>query len=118
MTAHALLDHLPEALHVELADRGPSRLLTVRGELDLATAPTLERVLAIQARHRGPLVLDLRGLSFIDVTGLAVLLRAATDAPRRPCKLKPMPSHATVSVMYEAVEYAHHRYQRWRQQGS
>ena len=99
MAAHALLDHLTEALHVELADRGPSRLLTVRGELDLATAPTLERVLAIQARHRGPLVLDLRGLSFIDVTGLAVLLRAAADARRHRCILKLIPGDAVTRLL-------------------
>jgi len=99
MTGYALLDDLPEALHVELADRGRGRLLTVRGGLDLATAPTLERALASQTRRPGPLVLDLRGLSFIDATGLAVLLGAATDARRHRCTLELVPGDAVTRLL-------------------
>jgi anti-anti-sigma factor len=43
------------------------------GELDLATAPELEAVLAA---HTGPVVVDLRKLSFVDASGLRVLLEA------------------------------------------
>jgi anti-sigma B factor antagonist len=43
------------------------------GELDLGTAPDLEAVLATQA---GPVVVDLRKLTFIDLTGLRLLLEA------------------------------------------
>jgi anti-anti-sigma factor len=43
------------------------------GELDLGTARDLEAVLATQS---GPVVVDLRKLSFIDLTGLRVLLEA------------------------------------------
>jgi anti-sigma B factor antagonist len=43
------------------------------GELDLGTAPELEAVLATQS---GPVVVDLRQLSFIELTGLRVLLEA------------------------------------------
>jgi anti-anti-sigma factor len=43
------------------------------GELDLGTAPGLEAVLATQT---GPVVVDLRELSFIDLTGVRVLLKA------------------------------------------
>jgi anti-anti-sigma factor len=43
----------------------------LHGELDLATAPDLEAVLAAQA---GLVVVDLRKLSFIDVRGWRVLL--------------------------------------------
>jgi anti-sigma B factor antagonist len=43
------------------------------GELDLGTAPDLEAVLATQS---GPVLVDLRKLSFIDLTGLRVLLEA------------------------------------------
>jgi anti-anti-sigma factor len=74
----------------QTAARG--RLLTVRGELDLATAPTLERALASQTRCPGPLMLDLRALSFIDATGLAGPLGAATDARRHRYTLKLAPA--------------------------
>jgi anti-sigma B factor antagonist len=43
------------------------------GELDLAAAPELEALLVAQT---GPVVLDLRKLTFVDATGLRVLLEA------------------------------------------
>ena len=58
-----------------------------RGELDLATVPRL-RSAVDELLHRGcaHLVLDLRGLAFLDVAGLRLLLglqaRAAADGWR------------------------------------
>ena len=43
---HALLEQLPAALHLELAENGSNRLVSIRGEVYLASAPTLERALA------------------------------------------------------------------------
>lgn len=50
-------------------------MLTLSGELDMATAPYLEREIA-SARNGDPnaIVLDLRGLDFIDSTGLRTLI--------------------------------------------
>jgi len=50
-------------------------VLALRGELDMATVPQMERELA-QAAKGGPatIVLDLRELDFIDSTGLRTLL--------------------------------------------
>lgn len=54
--------------------------LTLRGELDLATAPRLEHALE---EAGGDVLLDLRGLTFMDSTGVRVLLEAAEGyAPR------------------------------------
>jgi anti-anti-sigma factor len=53
--------------------QGGSRL-TLRGELDLGTAGQLETALAGTA---GPVVLDLTGLTFMDSTGVRMLLEAA-----------------------------------------
>jgi anti-anti-sigma factor len=53
--------------------RGTSRL-TLRGELDLGTAERLERALA---EAGDDVLLDLRGLTFMDSTGVRVLLEAA-----------------------------------------
>ncbi len=50
------------------------RRLTLRGELDLATAGRLEAALA---EAGGPVVLDLTGLTFMDSTGVRMLLEAA-----------------------------------------
>lgn len=61
-------------------------VLAVSGELDLATSPELEAEL--QRANSGPelLVLDLRGVTFMDSTGLSLLVKAhrrAQDAHRR-----------------------------------
>ena len=73
---------------VERSGRGT--VVTVRGELDLAVAPDLERVLSDQPGD-GVLVVDLRGLSFIDASGLRVLLRANTRARRNGTQLHLIP---------------------------
>jgi anti-sigma B factor antagonist len=53
-------------------------LVCVQGELDLATAPALERAL-LDAAADGPveLAVDVSGVGFVDATGLGALLRAA-----------------------------------------
>ena len=63
-------------LTVARDERG-ARRLTLRGELDLATAPRLEHALADAGED---VVLDLRGLTFMDSTGVRVLLEAAEAA--------------------------------------
>ena len=78
-------------LAVERSDQ--RTVVTVRGELDLAVAPDLERVLADQSPDGG-VVLDLRELSFIDASGLGLLAprqhagtterHAVAPDPRRP----------------------------------
>jgi anti-sigma B factor antagonist len=60
-------------LNVARDDRGACRM-TLRGELDLATAAQLEHALA---EAGGDVVLDLRGLTFMDSTGVRLLLEAA-----------------------------------------
>lgn len=49
--------------------------LVVRGELDIATVPVLERALALDGEAER-VVLDLAGVTFIDSTGLRLLLEA------------------------------------------
>jgi anti-anti-sigma factor len=59
--------------------RGTCRL-TLRGELDLATAARLEQALS---EAGDDVLLDLRGLTFMDSTGVRGLLEAAErDGPR------------------------------------
>ena len=58
------------------------------GELDLASAPQLERALA-RAKHGRPatLVLDLRDVSFLDSCGLRELLGAQRACEEAGCAL-------------------------------
>lgn len=56
---------------------GPHTVLGVAGELDAATAPALrDVVLGTLNRGVDSLVLDLRGVTFIDSSGVGSLLRA------------------------------------------
>ena len=83
------MDGLDEALGIEAAAIDSERaLLVVRGEIDLVTAPSLRSAVE-SALTDGPrrLILDLAEVSFIDSTGLAVLIKASrrtTVALRHP----------------------------------
>lgn len=57
------------------------------GELDIYTAPSLERALLQVEDARPLLMVDLTGLSFIDSTGLSVLLAASERAHRQGRRL-------------------------------
>ena len=61
---------------------GDTPVVTVSGELDLASAPELRNVLvrAISAHRGATVTVDLDGVSAIDDTGLGVLLGAAGRA--------------------------------------
>jgi anti-anti-sigma factor len=66
----------------EVADLRGNRLLLVGGELDLATAPELARMLgALRARGHA-VVLDLADVTFMDSTGLNLLLEAQREVGR------------------------------------
>src|SRR6478609_8034194 len=55
---------------------GPHLVVGVAGELDVASAPTLrDTLLALVNRGADSLVVDLRGVTFIDSTGVGSLLR-------------------------------------------
>jgi anti-anti-sigma factor len=70
------------------SNRQPSKVLTIEdlgdgvlrliGEVDMATAPTLQRYLE---NVPSATVLDLRDVTFIDSSGLSVLVRANRDRP-------------------------------------
>jgi anti-anti-sigma factor len=86
----------------EVASLDGTRLLVAQGELDIATAPELDAMLARLRAHGHPVVLDLAGVTFMDSTGLTTLIghwrhaerdgwelsvRAASPAVRRVAEL-------------------------------
>ncbi len=62
---------------VTTSDRPGSTLVEVEGEIDLSTAPQLQRELLESVAGNQVLVVDLRGVTFIDSTGVGVLFRTA-----------------------------------------
>ncbi|MBV9607580.1 MAG: STAS domain-containing protein [Solirubrobacterales bacterium] len=78
---------MPIDFAVQTHTRGRTVTLALNGELDLVSSPTLQRVIddAVQSDAE-LLIVDLRGLEFMDSTGLHVLVKAqrqAHDAGRR-----------------------------------
>ncbi|MGR6919635.1 STAS domain-containing protein [[Actinomadura] parvosata] len=69
------------ALRMHASHHADATVITVAGEIDLASAPALHRFIA--EMHRPPaghLVLDLAEVPFMDSMGLRVLLEAYTAA--------------------------------------
>jgi stage II sporulation protein AA (anti-sigma F factor antagonist) len=64
---------------IEVRAAGTLRL-RLRGELDLASAPTLRHRLGTLRDRSEPVVVDLDELAFIDMSGLRVLMAAAEEA--------------------------------------
>jgi anti-sigma B factor antagonist len=66
----------PDPFHCETGRDGDTAWARPVGELDLDTAPRLEETLAtLRAEGRPRLVLDLRKLTFMDSTGLRLVIR-------------------------------------------
>jgi anti-sigma B factor antagonist len=57
----------------------------LEGELDIATVPTLTAAMSESIGQGGPLTLDLSGLTFVDSTGVAAILKAGKDHLPKGC---------------------------------
>jgi anti-anti-sigma factor len=70
-------------------------VISLSGELDLASSPALEEELArVFADDSRPVIIDLRELDFMDSTGLSILVKAhqrADELQRQLCLVKGPP---------------------------
>ncbi|MGW6929665.1 STAS domain-containing protein [Lentzea sp. NPDC054927] len=75
------LDHRPPVCSVHGSRQRGVPVVAVEGEVDICTAPRLGAELTAQLeRHPAALVVDLRGVTFFDSSGINVLLVAHHDA--------------------------------------
>jgi anti-sigma B factor antagonist len=66
-----------DLLEIVVSENGGSRLLRLNGEFDMAGVDLFDRMLnADETPEAGTFVLDLRGLTFIDSSGLRALIMA------------------------------------------
>lgn len=66
---------------VEVFNHGGSSVIAVYGELDLASSAALDSELArLMKSDAEQLIIDLRGVDFMDSTGLSVLVKAQQRA--------------------------------------
>ena len=80
----------------------PANVLPLEGEIDLHVAPRLESSLArITKKRPSHVVVDLSGVTFIDSSGLAVLIRAWQDIQKYGGKLQLSGITAEVRSIFE-----------------
>jgi anti-sigma B factor antagonist len=77
----------PDEFSIAASDRNGRAHLTLRGELDLATAPELEELVNARLDDGQEVVVDLRGLEFMDSSGVRVLVAAHARAARNDARL-------------------------------
>jgi anti-anti-sigma factor len=70
-----------------LLTRPASALVTVRGDLDLATTPGLCREIECATAEPRRIVVDLRGVTLCDTSSVRALIGAAHEATIRTCEL-------------------------------
>jgi anti-sigma B factor antagonist len=90
----------PIQLNWQLSAEGHA-VITVRGELDVATVDRVVRYVSdVIDRHNGPVTADLRGVAFCDACGLSALIRIAAYAERVGRRLELIrPSQALTRIM-------------------
>jgi anti-sigma B factor antagonist len=77
-------------------------VLELSGEIDLSSAPELERELsAIEDQKPGRILIDLGNVSFMDSTGLALMLRAQQTAQANGHLLCLRPGSSQVQRLFE-----------------
>ena len=80
---------------------GDAPWVALSGELDISTAPEVERELARLDRQDPPrVVVDMRDLTFIDSTGLRIILAADSRARRAGRQLQIVPGPPSVHRVF------------------
>jgi anti-anti-sigma factor len=86
-------------LTLDTQQEGPTAVIALTGELDLAGAAALEQeVAALQA---GTVVLDLRGLAFMDSSGLRAIVTASHRVQAAGRRFALVPGAAQVMRVFD-----------------
>jgi anti-sigma B factor antagonist len=80
----------------------------LNGELDISTVAAARDRVAELTHRASDLVLDLRGLRFIDSTGLQFLLRLAAESTQDGWNLSVMPGQSAVQRIFQLTDTAEH----------
>src|SRR4051794_25500515 len=94
----------PPELTIETTFAGDTATVTLTGEIDLLTSTPLNRELAALLEREPPparLCIELEGVSFMDTSGVAVLLTARRRALERGCRFGVSSASPTISRLFE-----------------
>jgi anti-anti-sigma factor len=79
-------------------------VLTLRGELDMASASELKAALVRVCEEKPRvLTLDLRGLTFIDSTGLQAIIAASQECEKLAAEFRLIPGPPAIQRVFEIV---------------
>lgn len=94
----------PGELAIMITQQGTTTTVTLRGEWDMAEAPTVRQALR-DVLERSPecLVLDLSWLSFIDSTGVHGVIELHRRSERQRVRLMIVPGPRAVQRVFELV---------------
>jgi anti-sigma B factor antagonist len=100
-------DELAPAFVCSWSDGGPDAAwVHLTGELDIATAPQLERTLALPQLLSRVVVLDLRELAFLDSCGVHAIVDASNRARRADRRLVLLRGPPAVDRMFTLTGYS------------
>jgi anti-sigma B factor antagonist len=89
-------------LRTEVVDISGWTVVSVYGEVDVATAPELkERLVDLVTDGRSRLVLDLGGVDFLDSTGLGVIVSALKRARTHGGDLRVVCTESRITRLFE-----------------
>jgi anti-anti-sigma factor len=95
----------PQPGELDLDERGSdaTRSLALRGELDISTADRLQDAVTRLCVAEGvrELTIDLRGLAFIDSSGLAAMVYTCRLCERYGCELSVVPGSRSIQEVFE-----------------
>src|SRR3712207_6057302 len=96
----------PSQFTVRVEREGDAAIVTPSGELDLASAPELEQVLRGLEPPLARLVLDLSELTYIDSTGLKIVMYAQRRGGQEGYKLVLVPGPVSVHGVFQVTGIA------------
>lgn len=84
-----------------MRQEGPSLVVAPHGEIDLGTVDEVRKVIDRDHDGSSPLVIDLRGVSFLDTSGLRLVVEQNNRAGDRGHGLTIVRGPATVQRVFE-----------------
>ena len=67
---------------------GESQTILIAGELDMASAPELDALVSRLASRPGEILLDVKGITFMDSTGVRLILRVVELCHENGCRFE------------------------------
>ena len=96
---------VPESFEVKAERLGAEARIAVQGELDIATLPEFEQaVTRTRAQGLERMVIDLRGLSFLDSMSIELLLRLHGELTATGAELVVVRGPRAVNRIFEVME--------------